>query len=171
MAARIPSASRTGRRAFLAGSAAAVAALAAGCSTTGVLSPSAGAGRDETDASLALVNRLRAERGLPPLSADPAARRAAMDHAGRMAAAGRMEHNIGLGANFPKRMKGMEVALPAAENIAVGQESLVDAFEAWYRSPKHLENMLDTRFRGLGVAAVSHPASGNRPYWAMVLSG
>ena len=158
------------RRAFLAGSAAAIAALAAGCSTTNVMSPGSGEGSDQSEASLALVNRLRAERGLSPLSVDPAAQRAAMDQASRMAAAGRMEHNIGLGANFLKRMKGMEVPLPAAENIAVGQDGAAAAFEAWYRSPKHLENMLGAGYRGLGVAVVSNPASGNRPYWAMVLS-
>ncbi len=158
-----------GRRAFLAGSAAAVAALAAGCSTTG--RPASGTGRDETSASLVLVNRLRAAQGMPALSADPAAQRAALDQAHRMAAAGRMQHNIGLGANFLSRMKGLDVPLPAAENIAVGQDSAGRAFDAWYRSPKHLENMLGTRYRGLGVAVVTDPASGNRPYWAMVLSG
>jgi uncharacterized protein YkwD len=159
------------RRTFLAASAAAVAALAAGCSTTSVLSPSAGTGSDQTAASLALVNKLRADRGLPALAIDKAAQHAAMDQASRMASAGKMEHNIGFGANFAKRMKGMDVALPAAENIAAGQDSASEAFDAWYRSPKHLENMLGSSFRGLGVAVVSNPASGNRPYWAMVLSG
>jgi uncharacterized protein YkwD len=159
------------RRTFLTASAAAIAALAAGCSTTSVLAPSAGTGSDQTAASLGLVNKLRAERGLSALTIDKQAQRAAMDQASRMASAGRMEHNIGLGANFLKRMKGMEVALPAAENIAAGQDSAADAFDAWYRSPKHLENMLGASYRGLGVAVVSNPASGNRPYWAMVLSG
>ncbi|MFT4160096.1 CAP domain-containing protein, partial [Shinella sp.] len=102
-------------------------------------------------------------------AADGAAQRAAMDQASRMAAAGRMEHNIGLGANFGKRMKGMDVALPAAENIAAGQAGAAEAFEAWRQSPKHLANMLGN-YRGLGVAVVSNPASGNRRYWAMVLS-
>lgn len=159
------------RRTFLVASAAAVAALAAGCSTTSVLTPSAGTGSDQTAASLVLINKLRADRGLQALTLDRAASRAAMDQASRMAAAGKMEHNIGFGANFLKRMKGMDVALPAAENIAVGQDDAAKAFDAWYRSPKHLENMLGARFRGLGVAVVANPSSGNRPYWAMVLSG
>ncbi len=158
------------RRTLLAASAAAVAALAAGCSTTSVLTPSASTGSDQTPPSLALINKLRAERGLPTLAIDNAASRAAMDQASRMASAGKMEHNIGFGANFLKRMKGMEVPLPAAENIAVGQDSAAEAFDAWYRSPKHLENMLGAGYRGLGVAVVSNPATGNRPYWAMVLS-
>lgn len=159
------------RRTFLAASAAAIAALAAGCSTTSVLAPSAGTGSDQTAASLGLVNKLRAERGLSALVIDKQAQLAAMDQASRMASAGKMEHNIGFGANFLKRMKGMEVALPAAENIAVGQDSATEAFDAWFRSPKHLVNMLGASYRGLGVAVVSNPASGGRPYWAMVLSG
>lgn len=153
------------RRAFLAG----CAAFLAGCSTTDMLPPSAG--EDGTDAALPLVNRLRAERGLPALAADPAARRAALDQAGRMASTGKMAHNIGFGADFAKRMKGMGVALPAAENIAAGQDGAAEAFEAWHRSPKHLANMLDPRFTGLGVASVASPSAGGRPYWAMVLSG
>lgn len=161
---------RIGRRVFLAGTGAALAALAAGCSTVGVLSPSSGAGGDRTDATLALVNGLRAERGLPPLARDPAAARAAMDHAARMAAAGRMEHNIGFRASFAGRMKGMNVPLPAAENIAAGQDSAARAFDAWHRSPRHLANMLGPGYRGLGVAVATNPSSGNRPYWAMVLS-
>ena len=77
---------------------------------------------------------------------------------------------VGFGASFGKRMRGMGVALPAAENIAAGQDNAAEAFEAWYRSPKHLANMLGN-YRGLGVAVVSNPASGGRRYWAMVLSG
>ncbi|MCF3643162.1 CAP domain-containing protein, partial [Rhizobium sp. TRM95111] len=125
---------------------------------------------DRTDETLALINALRAGRGLPALGRDPAAARAAMDQAARMAAVGRMEHNIGAGANFLKRMKGMEVPLPAAENIAAGQESTAEAFDAWVRSPKHLVNMLGPGYRGLGVAVVANPSSGSRPYWAMVLA-
>ena len=150
------------RRAFFLVSASALAAVA-GCSTVGVLSPSVGTGRDATEATLVMINRLRADRGLPQLARDRAAARAAMDQASRMASAGRMEHNIGLGANFLKRMKGMDVPLPAAENIATGQQTAEVAFDAWVRSPKHLENMLGSGYRGLGVAVFTNPASGTRP--------
>ncbi|QRM56808.1 CAP domain-containing protein [Sinorhizobium sp. BG8] len=159
-----------GRRAVLLAGATGLAALATGCSTVEDLKPSSGNGSDETDATLGMINKLRTDRGLPQLARDPAAANAAMDQAARMAKAGKMEHNIGLGANFLKRMKGMEVALPAAENIAEGQETAERAFDAWYNSPKHLTNMLGSSYRGLGVAMVTNPASGNRPYWSMVLS-
>ena len=148
---------------------AAAAASIAGCTTMGGID-TASDGSDRTDTTLAMINRLRGERGLEPLSRHPAAARAAVDQARRMAAAGKMAHNIGLGANFAKRMKGMEVPLPAAENIAVGQDDAARAFRAWVDSPKHLANMLAPGYRGLGVAEAKNPASGNRPYWAMVLS-
>ncbi|PTM97632.1 CAP domain-containing protein [Mycoplana dimorpha] len=158
-----------GRRTLLAISVGAAAAAIAGCTTTEKID-NASHGSDRTDTTLAMINKLRGERGLQPLSRHPAAASAALDQARRMASAGKMAHNIGLGANFAKRMKGMAVPLPAAENIAVGQADAARAFQAWVNSPKHLANMLGPGYRGLGVAEARHPASGNRPYWAMVLS-
>ncbi len=158
------------RRRFLKAGGIVSLAILAGCNTGKVLTPEPGQGSDQTDATLGLINTLRAEKGLQPLVRDAAASGAALDQATRMARAGRMEHNIGLGANFYDRMKGQGVALPAAENIAAGQDDAARAFDAWVRSPKHLVNMLGANYRGLGVAVVQNPASGNRPYWAMVLS-
>jgi uncharacterized protein YkwD len=141
----------------------------AGCSTTSVLTPP-GDGSDQTDATLGFINALRKERGLAPLSRDPAAASAALAQAARMAKAGKMSHLIGFNDSFLGRMKGQAVTLPAAENIAVGQADAEKAYLAWLNSPKHLENMLGPGYSGLGVAVMRNPASGNRPYWAMVLS-
>lgn len=140
----------------------------ASCGTPKV-APS-GKGSDQTDATLGYVNDLRNQKGLKPLARDPAAARAALSQADRMAKAGKMAHLIGMGDSFLDRMKGQGVALPAAENIAMGQDSAEKAYAAWYHSPKHLENMLGPNYSGLGVAVMRNPASGNRPYWAMVLS-
>lgn len=144
----------------------------AGCTTSGLFSsvaPSPGNTVDKTAAVLPLINQLRAERGLPAVAADAPAMRAAGDQANRMAGHGEMEHNIGLGANFADRMKRMGVGLQAAENIASGQSTPDEAFEAWVRSPKHLHNMLGP-YKGLGVAVSQNSASADRPYWSMVLS-
>jgi len=158
------------RRRFLRAGGILSIALLAGCNTSRVLTPETGRGSDQTEATLGLINALRANKGLQPLVRDAAASAAALDQATRMARADKMQHNIGLGANFYDRMKGQDVALPAAENIAAGQDDAARAFDAWARSPKHLVNMLGPDYRGLGVAVVTNPASGNRPYWAMVLS-
>ncbi|MBW9063574.1 CAP domain-containing protein [Rhizobium herbae] len=140
----------------------------AGCGTPKV-APS-GNGSDQTDTTLGYVNDLRKQKGLKPLARDPAAARAALSQADRMAKAGKMAHLIGVGDSFLDRMKGQGVALPAAENIAMGQDSAEKAYAAWYHSPKHLENMLGPNYSGLGVAVMRNPTSGNQPYWAMVLS-
>jgi uncharacterized protein YkwD len=142
--------------------------LLASCGTSKVTP--GGTGSDQTDATLGYVNDLRKQKGLKPLARDPAAAQAALSQAGRMAKAGKMTHLIGMGDSFLDRMKGGGVALPAAENIAMGQDSAEKAYAAWFHSPKHLENMLGPNYSGLGVAVMRNPASGNRPYWAMVLS-
>lgn len=142
--------------------------LITGCTTSNLLSPDSGTGSDQTEATLGYVNTLRKGRGLPALSGDPVASVAAMHQAARMASAGKMRHNIGWRDSFYDRMKGQGVTLPAAENIAVGQKDAERAYDAWFNSPKHLENMLGN-YRGLGVAVAQNSSSGNRPYWAMVL--
>ncbi|MGR6466865.1 CAP domain-containing protein [Rhizobium sp. PAMB 3182] len=158
------------RRMFFAVSAAAAASLLSACTTSNVLNTDDGNSADMTAEALPLVNELRAKSGLPPLAIDRHAQAAALDQARRMARAGEMQHNIGFGADFGKRMKGQDVQLPAAENIASGQRSTEDAVTAWINSPKHLKNMLGS-YKGLGVAVARNSASGNRPYWSMVLSG
>ena len=156
--------SHSSRRRFLVLSG---AGLLAGCSTTSVLAPTAGA-TDQTAQALPLVNRLRQSKGLGSLELDTPARKAAVIQAVRMAKAGEMKHLIGLGDSFGSRMKRSDVALPASENIATGQASVEAAVQAWIDSPKHLHNMLGS-YRGLGVAVAK--AEDGRPYWAMVLSG
>lgn len=141
--------------------------LLAGCSTTSVLAPTTGAD-DETAAALPMVNKLRQGRGLSTLTLDTPARKAAAGQAVRMAKAGEMKHLIGFGDDFGNRMKKNDVQLPAAENIASGQNSVDAAVEAWINSPKHLANMLGP-YKGLGVAMAR--AGDGRSYWAMVLSG
>lgn len=141
----------------------------AGCRTTDVLNPDDGQARAETDGALTLVNDLRRSRGLSALERSKAAEAAAIAQAKRMARAGKMMHLIGFNDSFLERMKGSDVSLPAAENIAAGQDSVGRAVQAWIDSPKHLQNMLGS-YRGLGVAVAFNPSSGNEPYWAMVLS-
>jgi uncharacterized protein YkwD len=159
------------RRWFLLGSGSTAGLmLLSACSTTTVLAPlEKGAVVDATDASLPLVNGVRAKRGLSLLSSDPVAVNAAKDQAIRMSRYGKMRHDLGSDRNFLARMKRMDVTLPAAENIATGQDSVENAIAAWVHSKKHLENMLGS-YRGLGVAVARNTGTGDRPFWAMVLS-
>ncbi len=139
------------RRRLLLLSAGGLAAAMAGCRTTDVLSPTDGQSRVETEAALAMVNTLRQSRGLSALSRNPQAEAAAVAQAKRMARAGQMSHLIGFNDSFAARMKGHSVPLPAAENIATGQDTVQRAVQAWIDSKRHLDNMLG-KFNGLGVA-------------------
>lgn len=140
--------------------------LVTGCTSTGGRGPTGGA-QDRTGASLPLVNKVRSDRGLQPLSSNAAARKAAAEQAARMAKAEQMTHLIGTGDSFLTRMKRSDVPLPAAENIASGQHSVEEAVQAWIDSQRHLTNMVGS-YSGLGVAVAQSSAS--RSYWAMVLS-
>jgi len=145
------------------------AGLLAACNTTSVLETGSGKASDQTAPSLPIVNAERQKRGLPPLSIDRAAQAAALVQARRMAKAGEMKHLIGFRDNFAKRVKASDVKLPAAENIAAGQATAEAAMDAWIRSPSHMRNMMGS-FTGVGVAVAYDAASGDRPYWAMILS-
>ncbi|MGL3608427.1 CAP domain-containing protein [Rhizobium sp. G187] len=157
------------RRRLLVLSAGVMTATLAGCRTSEVLNPADGQSRVETTKALAMVNTLRSGKGLSTLSRNAHAEVAAVAQAKRMARAGEMSHLIGFKDSFLARMKGHEVPLPAAENIATGQDTVERAVQAWIDSKRHLDNMLGD-FKGLGVAVAWDSASGNRPYWAMVLS-
>ena len=144
--------------------------LLAGCSVTSTLAPiESGTSADMTDAALPMVNGIRRRNGLSSLSNDAVAANAAKDQAIRMSRYGKMRHDLGSARDFLARMKRLEVPLPAAENIATGQDSTEEAVQAWINSRKHLENMLG-HYTGLGVAVAKNTGTGDRPYWAMVLS-
>ncbi|MFZ2099281.1 MAG: CAP domain-containing protein [Oricola sp.] len=148
----------TGRRAFLAGGAAFLllpvpASLAA-----------RGGSAVVTGDALGPVNAYRRAKGRGPLVADAALSRAALDQASRMAASGKLSH-----ARFRQRMAENGVPSPAAENIAFGQPTVASVVEAWIGSRGHRANILGG-YNRLGVAVARDSASGNRPYWAMVLS-
>jgi uncharacterized protein YkwD len=156
------------RRLLLVGSGSVL--LLAGCSVTTTLAPiESGTSADMTDAALPIVNSVRRKQGRSGLFGDPVAANAAQDQAIRMARYGKMNHELGKDRNFLARMKRMDVPLPAAENIATGQDSTEEALTAWIRSRHHLENMLGS-YTGVGVAVARNTGTGDRPYWAMVLS-
>jgi uncharacterized protein YkwD len=149
-----------------------VAGTGGALSACGSLTPTSGVTGEhivKSDA-IARVNAFRASKGEPPLQVDGRASRAALDQAEKMASHQVMEHNIGFGASFAHRMKRGGVPLPAAENIASGQQTLDQAITAWENSPGHRRNMLDGNYKGVGVA-VARSTETNLPYWSMVLTG
>ena len=154
------------RRALLLTGASLLAAGLTGCTSAMVTSSTGPAAPATvvTAEALAPLNRLRAASGLGPVRADPALEQAATQHARAMARSGRVTH-----AGFRNRMRGNGIMGAAAENIASGQPSVDAVMEAWSGSRGHRTNMLGD-FDRVGVALARNPASGNRPYWTMVLA-
>ena len=143
--------------------------LLSACTTTTVLAPiETGAVTDMSVASLPLVNRIRSRHNLPSLKVAAVVVSAAQDQAVRMSRYGKMSHFLGADKSFFARMKRQDVPMPAAENIAAGQQSVEAAVSAWEHSPHHLENMLG-RYDAVGVVVARNTGTGNLPYWAMVL--
>ena len=52
------------------------------------------------------------------------------------------------------------------ENIAAGQRSAKEVVEAWMNSPSHRENIMNPKFRELGMGYLYLPDSKYKHYWA-----
>lgn len=106
------------------------------------------------------VNRRRETRGLTPLEADPRLHRAAQQHAEAMLREGFYSHVGADGSTVRERLAvaGYE-ARRAAENIARGLFTAEEVVERWMNSPSHRRNILDARFRHVGVGLAFGPTA------------
>lgn len=117
-----------------------------------------------TGQALGAVNAYRAANGRGAVSSDPVLGQAAAEHAIAMARSGRLGHD-----RFRARMRRNGISGSAAENVAVGQADIAAVLAAWQRSRGHRRNLLGG-FSRVGLAVARDPASGNRPYWTMILA-
>ena len=132
-----------------------------------------GAGsRSSGDVSVDLVrytNNIRAQAGLPPLSANPRLMEAARIQADQMASYRTMEHTIP-DARYPTVRSRIEavgyVFSNVAENIAYNSLNAKEAVEGWMTSTGHRENILDARMTEMG-ASVALDSRGEK-YWVQV---
>lgn len=90
---------------------------------------------------ISATNATRARHGLPPLKVDHALMRSARRHAAWMTRSRALQHTSAM----------------VAENIAMGQRSVRGAMQSWMSSPGHRANILNGRYRRLGVAAYRTP--------------
>jgi hypothetical protein len=96
---------------------------------------------------VAKINSLRASKGLPALSSNGSLAGFAQSWTAKMAAAGKISHNPGLGG-APGNWTSV------GENVGVG--SSVDAiFKALVNSPGHYANMVNPKFNSVGVGVVT----------------
>jgi uncharacterized protein YkwD len=112
-------------------------------------------------ALVAKVNALRAAHGLRKLHVSVSLRAAAGSHSKEMAKVGYFGHDSANGRSFSKRIAGY-YRLRGYRSWAVG-ENLVyaspdmgaaEALKLWLASPPHRANLLDPRWRDVGLSAV-----------------
>jgi uncharacterized protein YkwD len=114
-------------------------------------------------AVLCLINRERAEHGESPLESSGQLEQAAEAHSREMVAEDYFEHVSPAGETPVDRIRttgyisSPDVGYVIGENLAWGTLELATPqaiVEAWISSPKHLANILETRYRdtGIGVA-------------------
>lgn len=110
---------------------------------------------------LARVNTLRVQSGLLPLAVSPLLTAAAQRHAADMGRTGNVSHTGSDGSSIESRIRDAGYGFWRAfgivgENIYGGQiAALDDAWNFWTTSPAHRSNLLSTRYREIGAAAVT----------------
>jgi uncharacterized protein YkwD len=107
------------------------------------------------------INRFRVEHGLARLRLSPQLTSAARAHSQQMAQDGYFAHESADGAAFWLRLQSFYHRSPAqlwavGENLLWSSSSLNGdrALGLWLASPPHRQNLLDPRWREIGISAV-----------------
>ncbi|MER7072224.1 CAP domain-containing protein [Terrabacter sp. NPDC000476] len=119
---------------------------------------------------ITLVNAQRAKAGCRALVLDARLSRAAQAHSIDMAKRRYFSHTTPDGRTFAQRIRAQGyTGSMIGENIAAGQPTPRSVMDAWMKSPGHRANILDCRYRAIGVgAAVGGPY---RYYWTQDFGG
>lgn len=124
------------------------AAWLAGSATAATMSPSSYSSR-----LLSLVNQARAHNGLGALSWTSGTSEVAQSWSGHLAAVQALSHNPSLGSQLESHGSPDWTAL--GENVGVGAQDDPDGlFTAYMNSPAHRANILNGRYRYVGMGEV-----------------
>ena len=115
--------------------------------------------------AIQMLNAMRAQPGLAPLSYAPRLEAAARAHALDMARHGYFSHTgrDGSGVGDRVRAQGYRWCY-VAENLAKGQGDLTQVMRGWAQSAPHYRNMMSRNATGFGLF------QGPDRIWAMVLA-
>jgi uncharacterized protein YkwD len=109
------------------------------------------------------MNQIRVAHHLPPLSLSPNLSAAALQHSREMLADGYFAHNSANGTPFWQRIRSFypEPRIgywSVAENLywTPGRANAAGGMKAWMTSPQHRRNILDPKWRQVGIAAVGN---------------
>ena len=119
---------------------------------------------------LVQLNAIRVAHGLVPLRLNPTLSAAAESHSAEMVADGYFAHESVDGAPFWKRLTRYSSTAPhgawsVGENLLWSSPGVgaSKALDLWMASPEHRANILASRWREIGIAAV-HVASASGTY-------
>lgn len=116
-------------------------------------------------------NTYRTSRGLKPVHYNDKLTAASKAHALDLAEHGNISHSGSDGSSHAERVQrqGYDYSI-VAENVATGQESWEQVFQAWQDSPGHNENLLRKDVTEFGIALVYEPKTKFLTYWAMLVA-
>ena len=120
---------------------------------------------------VALVNARRARVGCTPLRIDPRLVTAARRHSVDMAHRHYFNHLTPTGTTPWTRIArtGYPATTLLGENIAAGQTTADSVVKAWMASPSHRANILNCKFRAIGVGLAS--GGDYHTYWTQDFGG
>lgn len=120
---------------------------------------------------LRLVNEIRAEAGVAPLTLDTTLCNAASMRALEMDYGNEMSHTRPGGSNFYSVLSFYGVSYgTCGENIAAGQTSASSVVKGWKNSPSHYQNMINASFTKLGVGYSATGVGDYGHYWCQLFT-
>lgn len=115
---------------------------------------------EQRQALLSKTNKVRANHGCPKLRLRSELNKAAQRHASDMSRNRYFSHTSQDGTSWITRIRRAGWDEPGGENIARGYSRAGTVVSAWMNSPAHRRNILNCKFRNLGVG---YAQSGH--YW------
>jgi len=118
------------------------------------------------------INAFRAQHGRPPLKLSVALVRAAEWMSKDMAAHDSLDHTDSHGRDFAARLRAFGYNKPTkGENVAGGESSAAATVSQWKNSPGHRANMLNSKFKVMGVGRAHNPDSLLGWHWTADFGG
>ncbi len=115
-----------------------------------------------------LLNEIREERALPPLTQNWEVTRVAMYKAEEMKNLNYSAHNSPVHGNPADMLNRYEIPFAVVgENIAAGPFGLRETAEVWLNTPVFRDNILNPGFKEVGIGRSRSSITGNS-YWVLL---
>ncbi len=118
--------------------------------------------------SLSMINQYRGNKGLPPLTWDPALARLAQAQSDGMAQVDKVHSTDE--AQLPGHLAAAGIGYTSfLANFSAGYRTFAEAFSGWRESKVHEATMLSPRASRVGLATTYAPGSKYKIYWTLLV--